>query len=135
MASLEGLTCNPGSGLEARSGVPVCGGSAVFKSGVSRCCRERAITASKESDDELRGEDAIDVLVERAGHYVVAHKEEETEAQAQHEVGRPDVITAKRTNDVVRHTRFQERVSRVRSHDEDTTVPGTFLADNLLRLL
>ena len=38
----------------------VCGGSAVFKSGVSGCCREC--------------------------------EEEETEAQGQYEVGRPDVM-------------------------------------------
>ena len=53
--------------------------------------------AMKFSDDELRGEDAIDVLVERVENYVIAFK-------WWHEDWRSDVQTAEQTNDVINHT-------------------------------
>ena len=59
------------------------------------------------TDDELRGEDAIDVLVERVDNYVFAFKEEEASAvfRAGTRIGGPmSRQPSECTNDVVHHT-------------------------------
>ena len=82
------------------------------------------------SDDERRGEGAVDVLVERVENDAIALKEEEATVslQGQHEDWWSDVETAM-TSYITRRQRLR---SRVRPFDERTTVSDNFLADYLL---